>query len=1416
MFDSMKLSTLLALGFGVLVSILMITSTLSFSALSDGSEGFKEYRLLARDTNLAGRLQANMLFVRLYVKEFFKTGSQTSVINYQSRLEKLNQFLKEAELEIQQSDRAKKVAIISDSINDYIRNFDLIVEFKKERDLLVFDNLDPAGLEMRLKLSAIMKSAFNDRDPDASYYAARIQEHVLSARLYANKFLTSNSPTAAKRFEEEIGIEIDTLISTLDDQLDNPQRRQLFSEFLTAKKLYLKHFIALEDLISKRNSIINKQLDVIGPIISKAAEDVKLSVKDEQDQLGPKLQAKSEEFLLLIGSFSFIGTLFSIILAWYISRKIKHPIGGEPLEIMAITQKVANGETDINFQSKNELTGVFAALQKMVNTLNLRVQLAQEIAKGNWDVEVNLLSAEDTFGLALQKMLEQLKERNEKLLQESQEKSTVMADIEQQNWLKTQVAKINALVQGVNDLQHLTEEVIQQLAKIISAGHGVFYILENKDDKENITLRLLGSYAFSQRKNVINEIELGEGLVGQCALEKQVIMLTQVPSDYVQISSGLGEHTPLTVIAIPVIFEHKCLGVIELASFHHFSEIQQDLLNQVGINLGVVINNVLARQRIEVLLDDSKKQASKLQEQQEELKSSNENLVEQTQQLKASEEELMQQSEELKVSNEELAQRQKDLQAQKDRISASEQELTIKANELMIASKYKSEFLANMSHELRTPLNSLLLLAKGLSDNNSGHLDETEVEDAHIIYDGGQSLLALINDILDLSKVEAGKLNIHIEESLLTHIKERLLKLFIPLANNKNLDLTIEISAKLPERIATDCQRLEQILRNLLANAIKFTEMGSVKVLFTSPDEQLVFRNSKLSKDNCLAIKVTDTGIGISEDKIQAIFEAFQQVDGSTSRKYGGTGLGLTIARELSHLLGGEIQLTSELHKGSCFTLYLPFTLSAQQLEPLSQTSAVTLGQDALRGTRLKEMNNEDEADINPNTDANQQNHIARETMKKAILTSKTDGFMNKRFDDTDQQLNIFIGDDRSDIAVTDKSLLVIDDDKIFAKILRDHARKSGYKCLVAGDGRSGIYLAQHYQPNGIILDLMLPDIDGHQVLEQLKSSLKTQHIPVEIISAHSENRSEALAGGAIGLQTKPVSSEQLQQVLIELENLSKAKIRQILIIEDNDHHRTATTRLLENIGLKASSVTTGKAGCEAILSGKYDCVILDLGLPDMTGIELLQQVNSANMEVLPPVIVYTGKEITDEEQTQLEQYSSTIVIKGIGSPERLLDDISLFLHGIDEKLSKVMTAKGKKAMRLLHDEDAILQGRRILLTDDDMRNTYALSKKLIDIGCDVEMANNGQEAIDILKEDDSFEIILMDTMMPVMDGNQATRAIRAMKNYQQIPIIALTAKTMPEDREQAITAGASEYLTKPIDFEKLISILRIWLFKQQ
>lgn len=952
-------------------------------------------------------------------------------------------------------------------------------------------------------------------------------------------------------------------------------------------------------------------------------------------------------------------------------------------------------------------------------------------------------------------------------------------DLMKQNELKSQVSRITELTQGASDLMVMADEIISALAEMMKAGHGVIYMYEEADDE----LSLSGSYAFKKRKAVLPKIGMGAGLVGQCAKERKTILLTQVPADYIQINSGLGQSIPLNVMVVPVLFEEMLIGVIELASFEGFSDEQVGVIELISSNLGIVINNLRNQLRTQTLLVETQSQSEELQAQQEELRSSNESLLEQTQMLKTSEEELKQQSEELKVSNEELEEKQMFLQRQKNEIEAAKADLTIKADELALASKYKSEFLANMSHELRTPLNSLLLLAKGLADNKSQHLDEVEVEDAKIIFDGGNNLLSLINDIMDLSKVEAGKLSIHIEEVSINVLCRNLRQVFDPIANSRDLTFNIEIDEQLPSSVSSDGQRIEQILRNLLSNALKFTETGSVTLKIGYADAKVNFSHSCLEAKNALSFAVVDTGIGIPGNKLQAIFEAFQQQDGSTSRKYGGTGLGLTIARELTRLLGGEIQLNSVPNEGSTFTLFLPNVFDAKGVEDKSEGGAIV--SDVKFSMEKKEPIDVESSPLRTEPD---------------ILHSSA----------VMQPYPEFIADDRNHLQQGEPRLLIIDDDPTFARILQDHAREHGYQCLVAGDGRTGIYLAQEYQPNGIILDIMLPDIDGHQVLEQLKFSIKTRHIPVEIISAHSEDKSAELIKGAIGLQTKPVSQETLMSVFDDIKAFSLGELRRILVIEDDAGNQASIIRLLEGTDIEITCIDNGTQGYKEIQSGQYDCIILDLGLPDISGFEVLKLLESSDLERVPPVIIYTGKEITDEEQVELSKFSSTIVLKGVGSGERLLDDVSLFLHDIESRSE----TEGQKTIHMLHDEDAMFQGRKVLIVDDDMRNTYALSKKLIEVGFEVDMAHNGKEAVDLLAEDKLFELILMDTMMPEMDGYEATRLIREMSHYKKLPIIALTAKTMAEDREKSLQSGASEYLTKPIDFDKLLSIMRIWLFK--
>lgn len=945
------------------------------------------------------------------------------------------------------------------------------------------------------------------------------------------------------------------------------------------------------------------------------------------------------------------------------------------------------------------------------------------------------------------------------------------ADLVAQNTFKSQVSQVLEPTQGATDLALMCDQLISALCKVSHSGHGAIYIVNQASSE----LMLQGSFAFKQRKNIVSSIKIGEGLVGQSGKEKKTILLTQVPADYIQINSALGEQTPLNILCEPLLFEQKLIGVVELASFAVFTDADMQLVTEVAKNLGVIINNLQNQMRNKDLLEASQQQSEELQVQQEELKTTNQNLFDQTQKLKASEEELKQQSEELRVSNEELAEQQLSLKKEKDTVEKSRSELSVKAQELALASRYKSEFLANMSHELRTPLNSLLLLAKGLADNKKQHLDAVEVEDAEVIYAGGNSLLALINDILDLSKVEAGKLSLHIESVNLKALCNNLVDIFKPVALSRDIDFVVEIDAEVPANIRSDGQRLEQILRNLLSNAMKFTETGSVTLKVSKPTSDVVLTHSQLTVDKAVSVAVIDTGIGIAEEKLQAIFEAFQQQDGSTSRKYGGTGLGLTIARQLTALLGGEIQLISQPIVGSTFTLYLPIEYSEVDKAHSGQANVASVGQSASSGNN--------------------------------VLTQLTPSFKAEARQPSSQ----FISDDRELIRPSDKTLLVIDDDKHFARILRDFAREHSYKCLVAGDGRTGIYLAKEFQPQGIILDIMLPDIDGYQVLEQLKFNASTRHIPVEIMSAHDETKGQMLRLGAIGIETKPVSEDQLQKVLSKIGEISDQGIKHILLIEDDLTSQKSTIQLLASKELKITTVETGEQGCEEILSGNYDCVILDIGLPDMSGFEVLKLIQERQGQQIPPIIIYTGRDITDEEQAELNNFSSTVVIKGVGSPERLLDDLSLFLHDLEEKDAQ----RSQKVNHIMHDEDSMLQNRRILLVDDDMRNSYALSKKLIEVGFDVDMANNGKQALELLEQDDNFELILMDTMMPVMDGYEATRRIRLIDKYKNIPIIALTAKTMPEDREQSLQSGASEYLTKPIDFDKLLSIMRIWLFKR-
>ncbi len=737
-----------------------------------------------------------------------------------------------------------------------------------------------------------------------------------------------------------------------------------------------------------------------------------------------------------------------------------------------------------------------------------------------------------------------------------------------------------------------------------------------------------------------------------------------------------------------------------------------------------------------------------------------------TEELQHNVEELKAQQEELEEKNEALGQQNMHIRRQAEELEKAKRLTEEKARQLELSNKYKSEFMANMSHELRTPLNSLLILARSLNQNEDGNLTPEQVEEARVIYNDGLELLSLINDILDLSKMEAGKVSIAPADTRLSAIAKKLSRQFQPIARKAGVAFHLHLDERLPQAIRTDEQRLKQILINLLSNAFKFTEAGAVTLdIHWARDED----PSRSSAAGRIAFSVTDTGIGIEQSKLEDIFEAFQQEDGSINRHYGGSGLGLAIARKLALLLGGEIRASSEKGRGSTFTLLLPLPATAQQPNPLA-VSAPPVAMKEATGT------------------------IAVTAVAK--LPPK-----------------VFITDDRGIVGPSDKVLLIIEDDADFAATLMKIARKRGFKCLVAGDGKTGLLLAAEQPVTAVLLDMGLPDVGGMQVLDQLKHDLATRHIPVHVITGLEASDGVApLRKGAIGYLTKPVQQEDLDEVFSQIETVLAASLKRVLVVEDDISTRTAIQSLLENKAIEIVSVANGAAALTQLQSAHFDCAILDLNLPDMTGFDWLEAVNQAGGTDTPPIIIYTANALTEEEDRALSRYTRSIVIKGASSSERLLDEVTLFLHSVEAALSQHQQAM----LRMQHDPDQALKERTVLLVDDDLRNTFALSKLLKKHGMRVILADNGQMALDKLREEKAIELVIMDLMMPVMDGYEAMREIRGQAAFRQLPIIALTARTMPEEQERCMEAGANDYLAKPVDIERLLTLLRVWLFKQE
>ncbi|MDT7781472.1 MAG: hypothetical protein QOC99_3984, partial [Acidobacteriota bacterium] len=960
----------------------------------------------------------------------------------------------------------------------------------------------------------------------------------------------------------------------------------------------------------------------------------------------------------------------------------------------------------------------------------------------------------------------------------------------EQDWLKTNLARFTRMLQGQRDLTTVAQMVLSDLAPLVDAQQGVFYVNQSSNDQP--LMKLLGGYGYTERKNLSNEYKAGQGLVGQSVLEKERILLTNVPNDYVKISSGLGEATPLNIVVLPVLFEGEVKAVLELASFNRFSETHVTFLDQLTESIGIVLNTIQANSRTEDLLLQSQSLASELQSQQDELKKTNERLEQQAGSLRESEELLKSQQEELQQTNEELQEKATLLARQKAEVEAKNSEveearwaMEEKAEQLALTSKYKSEFVANMSHELRTPLNSILILSRQLAENNETTLTPKQVQFAETIYSSGADLLSLINDILDLSKIESGMMAIEIGEVLIADVGEQLERTFHQIAQDKGLEFKIERAPDAPISIQTDEKRLQQVLKNLLSNAFKFTAEGQVSMRVETTEKRGTFMHEGLNRaDAVIAFSVTDTGIGIPADKQKIIFEAFQQADGTTSRKYGGTGLGLSISREIARLLGGEIRVTSTQDEGSTFTLYLPRTYR----KPAPNILSEVLGDV-----------------ITPYRGGGNGGGAAPATASGNDSSS----FASGEFGEADEVGEVI--DDRNSIEAGERVLLIVEDDPRFAGILLDLAHEKGFKGLIAARGDTAFALARKFKPNAITLDIKLPDRDGWTVLDRLKHDSETSHIPVHIISGE-EQRQRALKQGAITHLQKPVSREKLATAFDDISAFIQRGMRRLLVVEDDDVQRMSIVELIGNGDVTTTAVATGAEALVALGNEQFDCMVLDLKLPDMTGFELIEKIQKELGLQDLPIIVYTGKELSEKEETQLRRVADAIIVKEVNSPERLLAETALFLHRVEANLPETK----RRVIEQLHRRDPVLAGKKVLIVDDDVRNIFALTSALESHNMDVVHAENGQEAIDTLQRTPSLDIVLMDIMMPGMDGFETTSTIRGMSGFKNLPIIALTAKAMKADRERCIEAGASDYISKPLDIDQLLSLLRVWLYRQE
>ncbi|TKK68900.1 response regulator [Ilyomonas limi] len=1130
---------------------------------------------------------------------------------------------------------------------------------------------------------------------------------------------------------------------------------------LTGSDFFLKpYFSATENIYSSLDSL--KALTTDNPSQQKRCEDLRILISKRLERLSKLIQTQkagdlidptqlaegqdamdkarqvvsgiqSEENHLLtdrIAAFDYynsltsvvisIAALIAIIITIIFYRRVKQDYEMRRALLLELEEK----DKDIT------------------DRINIIENVARQVALGNYKIRVEDEEKDNLGKLsgALNKMAQALEDAFEDLLT--------------RDWSKTGIATLSDSMVGENEFNRLCQNIISFLAEYTDSQSGALYLAENG------SLYLKNGYALPQRA-LDQTLKRGEGIAGQCAASGKNIVITNIPDDSIKLMYATGEIKPRSIIAVPVFFERELKAVVELASLNNFTKKETEFLNAVAYNIGTAIETSQRRTRLLELFQETQAQAEELQSQHAELEQVNTELEAQAQKLQVSEEELKVQQEELLQSNQELEERSTLLEEKNQMIVERNLEIQKKAEELEAATRYKSEFLANMSHELRTPLNSILLLSRLMAENNENNLTAEQVEYARVIQSSGNGLLTLIDEILDLSKIESGKMKLEFEPVSLATIADDMNALFAPMAKEKNLKFSIEVAADVPPQIITDAQRLEQILKNLFSNALKFTARGSVEM------------EVKATSNEHITFMVRDTGIGIPPDKQKLVFEAFQQADGSTRRKYGGTGLGLSICRELAKLLGGEIKLQSEPGKGSEFTVTIP--VDGSNVAQHDNANTVKKATPEPSGLIVSTQQNGD-----------------GETPGTSLLAAN---------------IPASIPDDRDNIQPGDKVILIVEDDIHFAQTLLSFAQHNGYKAVVAVRGDHGVPFAIQYKPMAVLLDIVLPVKNGWQVMDDLKGNLQTRHIPVHMMSS-LPYKEESLSKGALDFISKPVAFDKLPGLFESIEQALTRGPKKILIVEENAKHAQALCYFLESYNVNVLCTNDVDKAIHALQNEGSDCVVLDLGVINEKVYEGLEKIKEQSGLELLPIILFTGKNLSKTEEQRIKQVADSIVVKTANSYKRILDEIALFLHVVEEN-----NPGNQQRPNKVNALSEVLENKTVLIADDDVRNIYSLTKALEAHRMNVVSATDGKEALEVLKENPKVNIVLMDMMMPEMDGYEATQTIRKMPQYRNLPVLAITAKAMYGDREKCIQAGASDYISKPVDIDQLISLLRVWLY---